>query len=70
MIFGQVKGLTGDSRRVDIHFDTTWIDTLKGIAIIGIMFENWTNYMELASKPAWANSLGRGFASVFTFLNP
>lgn len=46
----------------DTSTDLTWVDMLKGIAIIGVFFENWVNYVKLATTPALAYSLVRVFA--------
>lgn len=48
-----------DNSAKDISTDLTWVDMLKGIAIIGVFFENWTGCMPLASTPAPAYSLVR-----------
>jgi peptidoglycan/LPS O-acetylase OafA/YrhL len=34
----------------DISVDLTWIDLLKGIAIIGVFLDNWKNYMTFAKS--------------------
>lgn len=46
----------------NIAVDLTWIDMLKGIAIIGVFFDNWTGYMEFETTPALLYSLARTFA--------
>jgi peptidoglycan/LPS O-acetylase OafA/YrhL len=43
----------------DISADLTWIDLLKGIAIIGVFFDNWTHYMEFDTTPALLYSLAK-----------
>ena len=45
-----------------IAVDLTWMDLLRGIAIIGVIFDNWTGYMELKTTPAVLYSLARLFA--------
>jgi peptidoglycan/LPS O-acetylase OafA/YrhL len=46
----------------NISVDLTWIDTLKGIAIIGVFFDNWTGYMKFATTPALLYTLAEAFA--------
>jgi len=46
----------------DIVVDLTWIDMLKGIAIIGVFFDNWTGYMKFETTPALLYSLAKIFA--------
>jgi peptidoglycan/LPS O-acetylase OafA/YrhL len=46
-----------DRRAKDISTDLTWVDMLKGMAIVGVLLENWTNYVQLAATPALAHSL-------------
>lgn len=36
----------------DISVDPSWIDLLKGIAIVGVFLDNWTWYMEFSTTPA------------------
>lgn len=45
----------------NISSDLTWINVLKGIAIIGVFFENWDNYMKFTPDPNWLYLLGRTF---------
>ncbi len=47
----------------DISTDLTWVDMLKGIAIVGVFFENWIHHMPLSTTPALAYSLVKMFAS-------
>jgi hypothetical protein len=54
------KSGTTDSEHIMI--DLTWIDTLKGIAIIGVFFDNWTGYMKFQTTPALLYSLAKAFA--------
>ncbi len=51
-----------DANTQDISVDLTWVDMLKGIAIIGVFFDNWTSYMRFASTPAPLYSLASAFA--------
>jgi peptidoglycan/LPS O-acetylase OafA/YrhL len=37
----------------DIACDLGWIDLLKGIAIIGVLLDNWTGYLDFAQSPAF-----------------
>ncbi|RLC80730.1 MAG: hypothetical protein DRJ03_21130 [Chloroflexi bacterium] len=46
----------------DIATDLTWIDMLKGIAIIGVFLDNWTGYMRFETTPASLYSLAKLFA--------
>ena len=46
----------------NIAVDLTWIDMLKGIAIIGVFFDNWTGYMKFETTPALLYSLAKIFA--------
>lgn len=46
----------------DISVDLSWIDMLKGIAIIGVFLDNWTEYMVFAATPAFLYSLGKTVA--------
>jgi peptidoglycan/LPS O-acetylase OafA/YrhL len=43
----------------DISVDLSWIDMMKGIAIIGVFLDNWTGYMRFATEPAILYSLAR-----------
>jgi len=36
----------------DISVDLTWVDMLKGIAIVGVFLDNWTGHMRFATSPA------------------
>jgi peptidoglycan/LPS O-acetylase OafA/YrhL len=36
----------------DISVDLTWIDMLRGIAIIGVFYDNWIHYMQVETSPA------------------
>jgi hypothetical protein len=45
-----------------ISVDLTWIDMLKGIAIIGVFFDNWTGYMKFATTPAFIYFMAEVFA--------
>jgi len=42
--------------------DLAWVDMLKGMAIIGVFFDNWTAYMEFDPTPAHLYSLAKTFA--------
>jgi peptidoglycan/LPS O-acetylase OafA/YrhL len=42
--------------------DLAWVDMLKGMAIIGVFFDNWTAYMEFDPTPALLHSLAKAFA--------
>lgn len=46
----------------DISVDLTWIDLLKGIAIIGVFLDNWTGYMTFAKTPYVLYSLAKTFS--------
>jgi peptidoglycan/LPS O-acetylase OafA/YrhL len=46
----------------DIAVDLTWIDMLKGVAIIGVFFDNWTGYMKFETTPTLLYSLAEVFA--------
>jgi peptidoglycan/LPS O-acetylase OafA/YrhL len=48
----------------EIATDLTWMDMLRGIAIIGVIFDNWTAYMEFATTPVLLHS----FATTFAFV--
>jgi peptidoglycan/LPS O-acetylase OafA/YrhL len=61
---------------LDIGSDLTWVDMLKGIAIIGVFSENCMGYMEIAPAPALAHKLadivtlaGGSFVHVFFVLS-
>jgi peptidoglycan/LPS O-acetylase OafA/YrhL len=43
----------------DIAVDLTWVDMLKGIAIIGVFLDNWTAYMKYETTPALLYSLAK-----------
>ncbi len=45
----------------DMATDLTWVDMLKGIAIIGVFLDNWIGYMKLTTSPELLYS----FMSVF-----
>ena len=47
------------NRRVEV--DLIWMDMLKGIAIIGVIFDHWTPYMILETTPALLYSLVKNF---------
>jgi len=75
---GQITpvSMTTNSNSPNIWSDLTWIDMLKGIAIMGVFFENWTNYMEYAKTPALLYSLAKAltlatgpFVQVFFILS-
>lgn len=53
----QTRSTTTDVR--DISVNLTWIDMLKGIAIIGVFLDNWTGYMRFTTEPALVYSLAR-----------
>jgi peptidoglycan/LPS O-acetylase OafA/YrhL len=58
----------------DISVDTTWIDALKGIAIIGVFLDNWIGYMIFETTPVLLYSLARSvpvgpFVQVFFILS-
>jgi peptidoglycan/LPS O-acetylase OafA/YrhL len=53
-----------DFRAKDISTDLTWVDMLKGIAIIGVLFENWVNHIPSATTPGLAYSLVKTWSSV------
>jgi len=54
--------MTTDANTPSISVDLTWIDMLKGIAIIGVFLDNWTGYMKFATSPAWLYSMARVFS--------
>jgi peptidoglycan/LPS O-acetylase OafA/YrhL len=63
--------LTGEGRKMTetittggkgITVDLTWIDMLKGIAIIGVFVDNWNHYMRFDTTPALLYSLAKAFA--------
>jgi peptidoglycan/LPS O-acetylase OafA/YrhL len=56
----KTESMAADSR--DIAADLTWVDMLKGIAIIGVFFDNWSAYMEFKTTPALLYSLAKVFA--------
>lgn len=58
----QPRSMTTHTNPPSISADLTWIDMLKGIAIIGVFFDNWTGYMEFATTPAVIYSLAKIFA--------
>jgi peptidoglycan/LPS O-acetylase OafA/YrhL len=35
----------------DIATDLSWIDLMKGIAIVGVLFDNWTYYVKFSTSP-------------------
>jgi peptidoglycan/LPS O-acetylase OafA/YrhL len=51
-----------NANTLSISVDLTWIDMLKGIAIIGVFFDNWTGYMKFDTTPALLYSLARIFS--------
>jgi peptidoglycan/LPS O-acetylase OafA/YrhL len=57
-----LASVTTDTNTQSISLDLTWIDMLKGIAMIGVFFDNWTAYMEFATTPAFIYSLAKIFA--------
>lgn len=50
------------SRSRNIAVDLGWIDMLRGLAIIGVFFDNWTAYMRFQTTPALLYSLAKVFA--------
>lgn len=54
------ESITTDGKSIPV--DLTWIDVLKGIAIIGVFFDNWTSYMKFQTTPALLYSLAKAFA--------
>jgi peptidoglycan/LPS O-acetylase OafA/YrhL len=46
----------------DISSDLTWVDMLKGIAIVGVFLDNWMSYMRLTTTPGWLYSLAKTLA--------
>jgi peptidoglycan/LPS O-acetylase OafA/YrhL len=53
--------MTHIDSRVDISANLTWVDMLKGIAIIAVFFDNWIGYMTLAATPTAAHTLVKVF---------
>jgi len=47
-----------------IATDLTWMDMLRGTAIIGVLFDNWTGYMEFATTPVLLHSVATFFCLV------
>jgi peptidoglycan/LPS O-acetylase OafA/YrhL len=45
-----------------IAVDLGWVNMLKGLAIIGVFFDNWTAYMKFQTTPALLYSLAKAFA--------
>ncbi|GAB4534143.1 MAG: hypothetical protein Kow0063_16930 [Anaerolineae bacterium] len=56
------KAASVDLQTQDIAVDLTWVDMMKGIAIIGVFFDNWTHYMVYGTTPAFLYSLGKAFS--------
>ena len=54
------ESVTTDIRSIAV--DLTWIDMLKGVAIIGVFLDNWTGYMRFATTPALLCFLAKSFA--------
>jgi len=44
--------------------DLTWVDLVKGMAIIGVFFDNWHSYMDLAPTPHLHYPLANTFLAV------
>jgi len=57
----------------DISSDLAWVDMLKGIAIIGVFWDNWMGYMRFVTTPGWLYSLVKTavgpFVQVFLILS-
>ena len=45
-----------------IALDLSWVDMLKGIAIIGVIFDNWTGFMEFADTPVLLHAMAKTFS--------
>jgi peptidoglycan/LPS O-acetylase OafA/YrhL len=51
-----------DTNSQDISVDLTWVDMLKGIAIIGVFYDNLIHYMNLKTSPILLFFLTKVFA--------
>jgi peptidoglycan/LPS O-acetylase OafA/YrhL len=58
----KTESITTDIKNITV--DLTWIDMLKGIAIIGVFFENWAGYMKFETTYAFLYSLIKIFTRV------
>ena len=63
---GQINptSITTNPNTQSISVDLSWIDMLRGIAIMGVLFDNWTDYMKFETTSAFLYSLAEIFALV------